>query len=59
MELKNKKDGKLYHVRTEDDQHGGFMVFASEIGTSFFDRDFCMHYRTLAELCEEWEDIEN
>lgn len=55
MELRNKDDGVIYHVRTEDDHHEGFMIFATT--TSSLGEDFCMHYRSLKEFNEEWEDL--
>lgn len=58
MHLKNKENGKLYLVRTEDDRHGGFMIFATEVANKLPFDSFCMHYRTLAEFCRDWDDID-
>lgn len=56
MQLKNKQDNETYMVSTESDAHGGFMIFAKK-STSYSDTSsFCMHYRSLAEFNDEWED---
>lgn len=55
MKLKNKTNGEVYLVSTETDGRT-FMIFAKP-----FNHDlavYCMHYRTLAEFCEEWEDVD-
>lgn len=57
MKLKNKRDGKKYLVSTEEDGHRGFVIFASLEGhPEIYDGDFCMHYRSLAEFLDDWED---
>lgn len=52
VELKNKQNGRNYHVVTEDGD-GVFIIFASEIDG--MDR-FQMSYGTLADFLDEWED---
>ncbi len=56
MELRNKKDGKKYWVSTENDEHFGFMIFARAGGGQA--TNFCMHYRSLKDFYEEWEDTD-
>lgn len=55
MHLKNKHDGGTYLVRTENDNHDGFMVFAKCI-SNLDEPDFCMRYRSLDDFNDEWED---
>lgn len=55
MKLRNRRNGLIYYVQTEDDSHGGFCIFARSIPDRKRD-SFVMHYRTLAEFNEEWED---
>lgn len=55
MRLRNKNNGRIYKVRTETDNFGGFMIYA--VDSNFNDnQNFVMHYRTLEEFCNEWED---
>ncbi len=56
MELRY-KDGVRYMVATESDGHAGFMIFAVPMDEAM-GAEFCMHYRSLAELNAEWEDID-
>lgn len=53
MKLRNKLDEKIYRVKSEDcdDCIRIFAISLEEGGTNFV-----MHYRSLAEFCEEWED---
>lgn len=60
MYLKNKNDGKVYVVSTEDEstQNGGcasFAVFAVPVGAG---EQFVMRYSSLAEFTDEWEDAD-
>lgn len=58
MRLRNKTDDLCYIVTTEDDGYGGFMIKATPIATDLPGvSSFCMHYRSLVEFCEEWEDF--
>lgn len=57
MQLKNKKDGRVYHVRTEEDGSSGFMIFA--LSGDMDTTDFCMHYCSLKDFNDEWEEIED
>ncbi len=59
MRLVNKKDRAIYDVSTADDGHGGFMIFAEVVywDNSRLSHDHYMHYRTLAEFNNDWEDI--
>lgn len=57
MQLKNKEDGEVYKVTTEADGHSGFMIFA-ESGNRFARDSFCMHYQSLKEFTDEWEDVD-
>lgn len=57
MQLKNKEDGEIYWVITEDDKHEGFMIYA-KCASSYSRNDFCMHYRSLAEFNEDWQDVD-
>lgn len=59
MKLKNKKDGRIYKVTTEDDRHRTFRIFAIPVDALDFDEQFVMHYRTLADFCKDWEDAED
>lgn len=54
MQLKNRQNGNIYWIRTETDNYEGFMIHAS--GARGVDDTFCMHYRSLADFLEEWED---
>lgn len=54
MELRNKENGRIYHVVTEDGD-GGFIIFASD--RDGMDR-FQMSYGTLAGFLDEWEDVD-
>lgn len=56
MKLRNKKDHAIYNVRTEADGRDGFFIFA--FNESADNVDFCMHYLTLKEFTDEWEDID-
>lgn len=59
MELYNKQDGQRYAVSTEEDGRGGFMIVARPTNPRKPDiHTFCMHYRSVAEFCEEWEDTD-
>lgn len=55
MRLRNKTDNAIYNVSTETDNFKGFMIFA-EAELSEENDDFVMHYRSLEEFNEEWED---
>ncbi len=62
MKLKNKNDGRIYRVLTESDCHGLFRIFATpldEVVESVDEAQFVMHYRTLADFCKDWEDVED
>lgn len=54
MELRNRSDGDIYIVSTETDD-GGFMILARSIDNKH--PAFFMHYRTLNEFTEDWEDV--
>lgn len=58
MDLRNKKDKQIYTVRTEDDRHGDFRIYATPRNLAQLDKSFVMHYKTLAEFCGDWEDID-
>lgn len=55
MVLKNIHDGYEYRVRSEE-YEGGIRIFAiaSRVGAS----NMVMHYHTLEELNEDWEDAD-
>ncbi len=55
MLLKNKQDGKNYRVRSEE-YEGGIRIFAVAEQTGA--KDMVMHYHTLKELNDEWEDAD-
>lgn len=63
MKLRNKIDGHIYYVSTYSDEYDGFVIFArAELSYVTLDgtvggKDFCMHYRSLAEFNDEWEDV--
>lgn len=54
MRLKNKTDNAIYNVSTETDNFSGFMIMARALSEE--NDDFVMHYRSLEEFTEEWED---
>lgn len=56
MRLRHKLDGTIYNVRTESDYHDGFFIFAYNQDPST--PDFCMHYRSLQEFTDDWEDVD-
>lgn len=53
MLLKNRNDNHEYQVRSEA-YEGGICIFA--IATQVGEKDFVMHYHTLEELNDDWED---
>ncbi len=53
MILKNKADGQEYRVKSEE-YDGGVCIFA--VATQTGAKDFVMHYHTLEELNNDWED---
>lgn len=55
MLLKNKINGQDYRVRSGE-YEGGIRIFAVAAQTG--SADFVMHYHTLEELNEEWEDAD-
>lgn len=62
MKLRNRQDGLYYEVSTEDDDCGGFVIYASccEVDPApkkVGGKNFVMHYRKLADLTDEWEDV--
>lgn len=58
MILLNRRDRTEYLVSTEDDGQGGFMIMATPLAPEPDAHRFVMHYDTLRELCEDWEDID-
>lgn len=58
MRLRNKTDNAIYNVSTETDNFKGFMIFAEAetLAGHVGGDDFVMHYRSLEEFTEEWED---
>lgn len=54
MELRNKEDGEIYHVETQDDD-GRFRVFAVRFPDNY---SFVMHYRSIEEFLNDWEDLD-
>ncbi len=53
MQLKNKRDGKIYRIETLDDV--GFAVYVyAENSTHGVEK--C--YQTLTDFCDEWEDVD-
>lgn len=67
MDLRNKHDKLPYIVMTECDEHEGFLITAvpwqpntdsNDLNNALKEaKTFCMHYRTLQEFCDEWEDF--
>lgn len=55
MVLKNIHDGYEYRVKSEE-YEGGIRIFAVANQTGA--KDFVMHYHTLEELNDDWEDAE-
>lgn len=54
MILKNRSNSQEYRVRSEA-YEGGIRIFA--VATQEGAKDFVMHYHTLEELNEDWEDV--
>ena len=54
MLLRNRNDKCEYRVKSEE-YDGGIRIFA--IATQTGARDFVMHYHTLEELNDDWEDV--
>lgn len=55
MLLRNKQNGQNYRVRSEN-YEGGIYIFAAAEQTGA--KDFVMHYHTLEELNNDWEDAD-
>lgn len=55
MELRNRSNGGIYEVSTETDG-GGFMIYAKARNITL--DSFCMHYRSLEEFNNDWEDVD-
>lgn len=58
MDLRYKENHLIYHVSTVDDEVDGFYIFAEVIEGHTKDVTFFMHYRSLAEFCNDWEDVD-
>lgn len=56
MQLRYRSNDKEYIVATEDGQDAGFRIWASPLDPD--EDDFVMHYNSIAEFCDDWEDIE-
>lgn len=54
MQLRNRNNGGIYDVRTEMDD-GKFVIYAKSQSLNL--DSFCMHYHSLAEFNDEWEDV--
>lgn len=57
MELRNKKDGNVYDVNTEADLES-FYILARAHDQRIKNANFFMHYRSLQEFTDDWEDID-
>lgn len=55
MKLRNKENKLEYRIKSED-YEGGIRIFAIAEQTGA--KDFVMHYHTLEELNDDWEDVE-
>lgn len=58
MELRNRQNKCIYIVSTVDDENEGFYIFAEVFKGITKDKTFFMHYRSLAEFCDDWEDVD-
>lgn len=56
MQLRNKEDGKIYNIQTDDDIHGWFAIFAYNEDPD--SPDFLLHYSSLAAFLDDWEDVD-
>ncbi len=54
MELINRNNHAIYHVSTVEDD-GGFYIYAQPNNHNV--SSFYMHYHSLEEFCEDWDDI--
>lgn len=59
MILRNKEDKQIYLIKTEDDRHGEFRIYAVPKNCVMLNKSFVMHYRTLKEFTDEWEDVDD
>lgn len=54
MDLMNRNNHAIFHVTTVEDDNG-FCIYAQPRNHNI--SSFCMHYRSLEEFNEEWDDI--
>lgn len=54
MDLRNKEDGAVYQVITEEDS-GSFCIYAVSRQS---DIKFIMHYDSIRKFLDDWEDVD-